>query len=1015
MSKSGKELEPQWQNLEDWSRMQSVTLGQSAGGAGAAADFEGGDEFAPDAADLTVSPGLQRRKFLGLMGASMALSGAAATGCIRKPSEKILAYTKRPEDLIPGETRFFASSWQVAGQVYGMLVKSYDGRPIKIEGNPDHPGSLGATNHFGQAEILSLYDADRLTAPLFQGKPTTLEAAKGQLAELGKRARGRNGKGLAILTDWIASPTYQNLLGKIQTAFPEAKFYSSAESRAASDAALFGLLGLAPSRVRNNLRDARVIVAIDADPLGLEGETVRMTREFADGRRLAAGSRAMNRLYSVESAFSLTGSAADHRLLVTSGDVQECVIELARGLSRRGLTLGGSGGLAGSLPQTSVGERHGAWIKALTEDVLANPGASCVIAGERQPEWVHGLVFAINEALGNLGKTVGLYADGSSVRFGFSDQLAQDLKSGAVSDLVVIGGNPAYSLPGDLGFEELLSSLESSVYLGFETNETSGSSQLVVPMAHALEAWGDTFALDGTAAIRQPLIAPLHASLSEIEFAALLLGETASGYELVRATFAAQLANAGSLESAWRQALMIGLSPFKAFGPIEARPSYAQLEVQLQQFKAGDKPAKDAVDVVFAPSFSVYDGRYNNHAWLQELPDPHTKLTWDNALLVGPLLAAELGLKNGDKVELNLGGATAESAVLVQPGIAPHTVVLPLGYGRRRVGRVGEGTGFSAAALRSYRSPFLARGARIRATGETYLLALAQLHTSMEGRPLIRESALADFTAEPDFVKKYELMPLEKQKTLLWTEPNTMTGQQWGMTIDLTSCTGCNACVVACQSENNISVVGKKEVSRHRHMAWIRIDTYYAGSPEDPRALVQPINCMHCETAPCEGVCPVGATVHSPEGMNDMAYNRCIGTRYCSNNCPYKVRRFNYFNFSKRQDEWNPLLAMQQNPNVTVRFRGVIEKCTYCVQRVNKARIEAKKTGDGVIPEGAVQTACEQACPAGAISFGDINNPASRVAKAKAEPRNYGLLGELNTRPRTTYLAKIRNPHESLV
>ena len=392
-----------------------------------------------------------------------------------------------------------------------------------------------------------------------------------------------------------------------------------------------------------------------------------------------------------------------------------------------------------------------------------------------------------------------------------------------------------------------------------------------------------------------------------------------------------------------------------------------------------------------------------------------TKLTWDNALLVGPALAAELGVKKGDRVEVNAGGATAQAAVLVQPGVAAGTAVLSLGYGRRKVGRVGQGTGFNTASLRTYRSPFLARGTRIRPTGESYLLALAQLHTSMEGRPIVREATLDTYKAKPKFVEQYELMPLDKQKTMLWTEPNTTTGHQWGMTIDLTSCTGCNACVIACQSENNIAIVGKKEVDRHRHMAWIRIDTYFAGSPEDPKALLQPVNCMHCETAPCEGVCPVGATVHSPEGMNDMAYNRCIGTRYCSNNCPYKVRKFNYFNFSKRQDELNPLIAMQQNPNVTVRFRGVIEKCTYCVQRVNKARIEAKKTGDGMIPEGGVQTACQQVCPAGAIVFGDINNPASQVAKNKAEPRNYGMLGELNTRPRTTYLAKIRNPHESLV
>lgn len=1000
------EIRPQWQSLEELEAMAkpSEELGRAA------------DEFAPGADTLEVRSGVDRRSFLGLMGASMALTGTAVTGCIRKPDEKIVPYVRRPEDLIPGESRYFATSLQVVGQVYGVLVKSFDGRPIKVEGNPDHPTSLGATNHFGQAEVLNIYDPDRLTKPVQDGKPSDLDAARKALAEMAAEFKKTSGRGLGILTDWVASPTYQELLGKLQQALPEARFYSSAESRSLGELSAMGLLGLPNARVRYSLADAKVIVALDADPFGLEGETVRMTREFAEGRKLAGGRLNMNRLYAVESSFSVTGSIADNRLMVPPLAIQEFVLELARELDRRGVSIGGQGsGFAARLAQTNIATQHAKWIKAVTEDLLTNPGQSVVIPGEKQADWVYALTIAINAALGNVGRSVEFYPDGSSVKLGYSDQLAQDIKAGSVKNLVIIGGNPAFSLPGDVGFEDLLARVERSVYLGIEANETSAAVKLAIPMAHGLEAWGDTVTVDGTVAIRQPLIAPIFPALSEIEFLALLAGEAdTNGYSIVRQHFRSQFKAADS-DALWQKALVSGVAPFKAFDKIASGVSFAQLEVALRKLPSVEEPTADALDVVFAHDYRVYDGRFANNAWLQELPDPVTKLTWDNAILLGPSTAAKLGLKTGDVAELNVGGATAKAAVLVQPGVALGTAVFNLGYGRRKVGRVGVGTGFDTAALRSYRSPFFARGGKIRPTGDNYLLARTQLHNSMEGRPIVREATLAAYTAEPNFVEKYELIDKEKQKTLLWTEPNKTTGQQWGMTIDLSSCTGCSACIVACQSENNVAIVGKKEVDRHRYMAWIRVDSYFSGSVDDPQAVMQPVNCMHCETAPCENVCPVGATVHSPEGMNDMAYNRCIGTRYCANNCPYKVRKFNYFNFSKRQDEMNPLIAMQQNPNVTVRFRGVIEKCTYCVQRVNKARIDAKTKGNGLIPEGTVQTACQQVCPAGAIEFGDVNNSASKVARNKIEPRNYALLGELNTRPRTTYLAKVRNPHASLV
>jgi Fe-S-cluster-containing dehydrogenase component len=1000
------EIRPQWQSLEELDSIerQSQELGLPV------------DEFAPGADTLEVRSGVDRRNFLGMLGASMALTGTVATGCIRKPDEKILPYVKRPEDLIPGESRYFATSLQVVGQVYGVLVKSFDGRPIKVEGNPDHPASLGATNHFGQAEVLSIYDPDRLTKPVQDSKPIELEAARQSLSQLAAEFKKTGGRGLGILTDWVASPSYQGLLGKLNGALPEARFYSSAESRSVAELSAMGLLGLPNGRVRYSLADAKVIVALDADPFGLEGETVRLTREFAEGRKLAGGRLNMNRLYAVESSFSVTGSIADNRLMVPPLAIQEFVVELARELDRRGVSIGGQGsGLAARLGQTNIATQHSKWIKAVTEDLLTNPGQSVVIPGEKQPDWVYALTIAVNAALGNVGKTVEFYPDGSAVKLGYSDQLAQDIKAGSVKSLIIVGGNPAYSLPGDVGFEDLLTRVDKSIYLGFEANETSAAVKFAIPMAHGLEAWGDTVTIDGTVAVRQPIIAPIFPALSEIEFLAVLAGESeTNGYSIVRQNFRNQ-SKSGDSDAAWHAALISGVAPYKSFEKISTGLSYAQLEVALRKQLNTEEASADSLDVVFANDYRVYDGRFANNAWLQELPDPLTKLTWDNAILLGPSTAAKLGLKTGDSVELNVGGGTAKGAVLVQPGVAKGTAVFSLGYGRRKVGRVGTGTGFDTAALRSYRSPFLARGGKIRATGETYVLARTQLHNSMEGRPIVREATLAAYTAQPNFVDKYELIAKDKQKTLLWTEPNVTTGQQWGMTIDLNSCTGCSSCIIACQAENNVAIVGKKEVDRHRYMAWIRVDAYFTGTADDPQAVMQPVNCMHCETAPCENVCPVGATVHSPEGMNDMAYNRCIGTRYCANNCPYKVRKFNYFNFSKRQDEMNPLIAMQQNPNVTVRFRGVIEKCTYCVQRVNKARIDAKVNGNGIIPEGTVQTACQQACPAGAIEFGDINNTSSQVAHNKSEPRNYGLLGELNTRPRTTYLAKVRNPHASLV
>jgi Fe-S-cluster-containing dehydrogenase component len=990
----------QWQTLEDYA-------------AGPVASAARTDEFRPGQHELEVDGGVGRRHFLGLMGASMAMTGVLTSGCIRKPSETILPFAKRPEDLVPGESRSFASTLQVAGAVYGVLIESFDGRPIKIEGNPDHPTSLGATSHFAQAEVLNVYDQSRLRAPLVNGQAATIEEAQATLGKMVAGFEANAGRGLALVTEWVASPTYQKQLSQFQEKFPAAKIYLVDESRSQMEDRAMRLVGLPGGRVRYDFQSAQVVLSIDGDFLGLEGEAVRHTKEFSRNRRVTNAQDPLNRLYAVESHLTVTGAHADHRLLLSPSGVAELLVEVARDLDRRGAPF--AAGLVDRLGSTRLGDKHQAWIRAVSEDLMANSRRSVVVVGDRQPEWVHALGLAINEALENIGRSVSVYPDGSRVRYGSIDQLAVEIKSGLVSGLIIAGGNPVHTAPGDVGFSELVGRVSQTVFLGRELNETAAACSVVLPQCHGIEAWGDFYTLDGTISLRQPLIAPLFPSWSEIEFLNHVLGkEDASGYVAVQETFS-DYARSTSILNEWKQALHDGVTRLKAFLPLNFDPVYLQLAVLLRQQMASQEPTADRLELVFAADYSVYDGRYVNNAWLQEFPDPLTKITWDNALLIGPPTADALGLERGDIVEVTTESGTARAAVFVQPGVAPFSAVLNLGYGRSKVGVVGAGTGFDVAPLRSARSPYFAAGARIKKTGESYMLATTQGHQKMEGRPIVREATLEQFREEPRFVEKYEVMPLEKQKTLLWKEPNITTGQQWGMTIDLNACTGCGSCAIACQSENNIAIVGKTEVNNNREMAWIRIDRYFTGDDADPQVVVQPVNCMHCETAPCEGVCPVGATIHGPEGTNDMAYNRCIGTRYCANNCPYKVRRFNYFNFSKRQDEMDPLIAMQQNPNVTVRFRGVIEKCSYCIQRVNKARIAAKRDGNGVVPDGSIQTACQQACPAEAIEFGDIRDPLSRVAQSKANPRNYGMLGELNTRPRTTYLAKIRNPHSKLV
>jgi len=950
-------------------------------------------EFPPEAAELEI-PTVGRRGFIGLLGASTALAGATLTGCVRKPREQILPYARRPEDLVPGNPRYYATSACIAGQVEGLLVESQDGRPTKIEGNPNHPMSRGATSVWAQAEILSLYDPERSRKPMRRGKSATWGQWDRFASEHFDTLARRKGQGLAVITLHLPGPTLASLFDRFFSRFPAARYYRHD----------MAAMALAPPLLM--LDRARVVLALDADMLGSEDHVVHNARGFSAGRRPDATT---NRLYVVEPFFSVTGTLADHRLQLRASEVAGFLGALTAELLRRGLTIAGGEKLRGRLPST---HRFGKWIPAVAADLLAARGKGAIVAGQRQPAPVHTLVWALNHALDNVSTLDAprpvFHAAGQGTRAPapLSD-LARELGKGRIDTLVIIGANPSYSGPVDLDLDRLMRKVPETIHLGLHRDETGHGCSWHLPGSHFLEAWGDWRAADGTVGIQQPLIAPLHATRSELELMAQLAGVRGRrGYELVHDHWrSSPTGGTADFSAIWRRWLHDGVATeVSALAPA-GPPAMDNL---LHAWPPA-APAGGGLELTFRPCPKLYDGRYANNGWLQELPDPVTKLTWDNAACISPRTATRLGIKPFDQVQLTCDGRSMQIAAFVVPGTADDAVVVSLGYGRREGGTVLSHAGFDTYQLRTSNSPWFKRGASLKKVGQRYLLASTQDHGSMEGRPLIREGTLAQLAAEPRFAEKAAPHPLLES---IWTPPNPTDGQQWGMSIDLNLCTGCNACVVACQAENNIPVVGKRRVLEGREMHWIRLDRYFTGPAEEARSMaVQPMACHHCELAPCESVCPVAATVHSPEGLNDMAYNRCIGTRYCSNNCPYKVRRFNFFQYNKGID---PVARMQKNPDVTLRFRGVMEKCTFCVQRINEAKIAAKRDGNGVVADGAIVPACAQACPTRAIVFGDTNDPKSGVSRRKAESRDYAVLAELNIRPRLTYLARLRNPNPEL-
>jgi molybdopterin-containing oxidoreductase family iron-sulfur binding subunit len=973
--------------------------------------------------------GVDRRDFLKLMAASLALAGLS--GCGRTPEQFLVPYVKQPDGLTVGRPQFYATAMPFGADAIGLLVESHEGRPTKIEGNPDHPSSLGATNVFAQASVLNLYDPDRAQTVTKFGEIQTWSLFVQSAQALAAVMKGTNGEGFRILTGIITSPMLGEQIQSLLTLFPKAKWHQW--EPAVGDGTREGAKLAFGSYLNTVYRPekAEVILSLDSDFLGSGPGHIRYAREFSRRRKLNGPNDSMNRLYVVEPTPSVTGATADHRLPLRASEVEL----FARALAAK-LGLGGSA----ALPPSSE-----KWLDAVAKDLQKHKGASLVVAGEHQPAEVHALAHAINAALGNVGTTL-YYTEPVEERpmnhLESLTQLCADIDAGKVETLVILGANPAYTAPHDFDFASKIKfdsrtkskKVKNTIHVSSHFDETSELCDWHVAESHYLEAWGDARAFDGTLSVIQPLIAPLYHTHSARDVLAAFGDKPGvSDYDALRGRLKTANPSADS-EKFWRKTLNDGVVAGSAFAPVNAT-----LKFSIASLPAAKALPTDQLEFLFRPDPCVYDGRFANNGWLQELPKPVTKLTWDNAALISPKTAEELqvahnvawrggehGKVYSNVIDIALSNSKVTAAAWIVPGQADGVVVLPLGYGRKRAGYTGTNKGFNAYVVRTSGALWTASApaSAIKKTGDDYPLACTQYHFNMEGRQILSTGTLEEYRKNPNFANEHSEAPPKELSLYKGEAEFPYQRDKWAMAIDLNKCNGCNACVIACQSENNIPVVGKDQVMRGREMHWIRIDRYYEKSVKsatndpssydeslfNPQTFFQPVPCQQCENAPCEQVCPVAATVHSAEGLNDMVYNRCVGTRYCSNNCPYKVRRFNFLRF---QDWETPQLKLLRNPEVTVRSRGVMEKCTYCVQRINNARIESEKL-NAPIHDGAIVTACEQACPTEAIVFGNANDPNSRVAKLKAQQRNYTLLGELNARPRTTYLAAVRNPNPEL-
>lgn len=950
-------------------------------------------EFPNQAAPLERS--VDRRGFIKLMGASLALAGL--TSCVRPyTQEKILPYVRAPEELIPGQPLFYATALTYGGFAKGVLAESHQGRPTRVEGNPDHPASLGSSSPQMQAAPLTLYDPDRSQFVTHNGSVSSygefVDALTGAVSGLPE------GRGLHILSETVTSPTLARQLAQVLETYPQAQWHQY--DPLTSDTAREGAQLAFGQDVHTfyDFSQADIILSLGADFLGEGPAQLTYSRAFAARRRVLSAEDTMNRLYAVEPYPTVTGSMADHRLALRPSRMEAFARAVARGLGVD-VELGSTAALE-EVPE--------GWLQALLDDLREAQGRCIVIAGDEQPVSVQVLAHAINHALGNAGATV-IYTNPVVTRpvdqTASLQNLTRSMVAGEVEVLVVLGGNPAYTAPADFAFAEALATVPFSVHLSLYFGETSVLTDWHVPHTHELETWSDARAFNGVVTIMQPLIEPLYNGVSAHELLSALLGDAeTTPYELVRATYEEEV---DDLESFWRQTLYQGTVNGTALEPIETTLQWDALR-QL----APTTPTGEGLEIAFRLDPNILDGRYANNGWLQELPKPLTKLTWDNAALIAPSLAVRRGLSTGDLVTLTHGERSLVVPIWILPGQADNTVVLHLGYGRSNAGNIGTNVGFNAYVLRTSESLWHATGAQMVANGDTYPLVSTQLHYALftdgvDERHIVRHGTLAELREHPEHPEFVH--PVEHPDSDLygdWAYP----GYAWGMVVDMNVCTGCSACVIACQSENNIPIVGKEQVALGREMHWIRVDAYYGDSLDDPTFYHMPMMCQHCEKAPCEPVCPVAATVHDHEGLNLMVYNRCVGTRYCSNNCPYKVRRFNFFQYAELDEN---ALALYANPDVTVRSRGVMEKCTYCVQRIKEGTRLADNEGRKV-QDDEIVTACQSACPTQAIVFGDISDPESSVRRLKGSVLNYGVLSELNTEPRTTYLAKLWNPHPSL-
>lgn len=1060
----------------------------------------------PEGASLL--DGVQRRNFMKVMAASFGLAGFGMTGC-RRPEQAIMPYGKSPEEVIPGIPNYYSTSLPTSFGNVPLIVESHQSRPTKIEGNPSYLPSGGGTDVHSQATVLGLYDPDRSQGSYAlsasgAGDKKTVTWKKTKKSDAVKTLESvlspdRLAKGkVAVLAESSSSPARAKLAAKLRDKGVIWSEYDPIDSSTAAKA-LGNALSTGPLRSLPRLKKAKRILSIDCDFLGIrEPDHLRLTREFTKGRKVlsAADTKKMNRLYSVESDLTLTGAAADHRLRLSSSQMVAFASAVAAEVLS--LTEKSSNSVIELLKERAAkAGLDSSWCKETAIDLVAHKGESLVLAGNHLPEEAHVLTYAINQALGANGKTV-KYAELPSNDSSNISDLVEAIEAGEIGTLIFLGGNPTFTSPAELDWSALTKKVDLTIRFGSSIDETSEFSNLHVGASHYLECWGDGTTWDLSAHLPvQPLIEPLFETFSELDVLSILAGEEKSSHSLVQETFK-ELSDGSSFDDFLR----IGLLPRKVsfVSPVYDFDKLADLKDNLPK-----APTADSLEVLLVPDFHAWDGRYANNGWMQECPDPISKLTWDNAILVSPVLATELekkhkglnllpkptmlnkngevapdtavfdlGKQNAPVVALTLAdGSSIEGPLHVQPGLADYTLIATLGMGRRTVGRVGEGTGYDGYPLLGSDSSRIASGVTLSTTKSRQILANVQEHWSMEGRAIVREANADEYAGKEDFASEMGVeshSPLvygrEDKESLKHKSQTTPRGHsayehpdhtyekseefglhQWGMSIDLNLCTGCNACVVACQSENNIPVVGKDQVLRGREMHWIRLDRYFSSTeregaeiPSDVQVNFQGVACMHCENAPCEQVCPVNATVHDEEGLNAMAYNRCVGTRYCANNCPYKVRRFNFFDWNKRKEddyylgplgEENPKLpTLVKNPDVSIRMRGVMEKCTYCVQRIQEAKISTKvkaqrsekfatgKNGAELeienklkVPDGTIKTACQQVCPADAIEFGDISDPDSKVSVLKNNPRDYSVLGYLDTRPRTTFMARIRNPN----